>query len=133
MKIPNLKLIIIGVITCISVTGIAQVKYVRLNINQPNVEECITNIENTFKNSDFKIFPNPSQGVFTLEINMLSGRKQIDLSVYDISGKEIIKEELRITENYKKTLDLSQFGKGTFILQIVGGSKDFFRAKLIVF
>lgn len=133
MKIPNPRLLLIGAIACISITAFAQTTYVRLNIDQPNVEECITNIENTFKRGDFRIFPNPSQGVFSLEIDILSGRKQLDLAVYDISGKEILKEELRITAGFKKTLDLSRFGEGTYILNIFGGSKAVFKAKLIIY
>jgi len=119
--------------TCISFTGFAQIKYVRLNISQPNVEQCITHIENTFRTGDIEIFPNPSQGVFTLEFNMLSGRRQLDLAVYDISGKEIMKEKLKIPGNYKKTLDLSRFGKGTYLIQIVGGPEALFNAQLIIY
>ncbi len=125
--------LIIGVIACLALTSHAQIKYVHLSISQPNLEECITDIENNFKNCEIKIFPNPSDGVFTLEINNLSFGRQINLYVYDASGKEIIQEELKIIEGFKRTVDLSGYDKGTYIINIIGGPNAFFKAKLIIY
>jgi hypothetical protein len=64
---------------------------------------------------------------------MLSGRRQLDLAIYDMSGKEIIKEKLKITGTYTKRLDLSQFGQGTYLIHIVGGPEALFNAQLIIY
>jgi len=127
------KLLISGIITCISITINAQVKYIYLSISQPNVEECITGIENTFKDCDFKIFPNPSKGVFTLEIINKSSDILMDLSIYDITGREIFIQQLRINENLRKTIDLSGYKAGTYILNVKGVQNVVFKANLIIY
>lgn len=127
------RLLIGGMVTFISFSSIAQVKYIYLNISQPNVEECITSIENTFKECDLKIFPNPSKGVFTLEINNKSTEIHLDLSIYDMTGKEILIQQLRINETLRKTIDLSGYDKGTYILNVRGAQDAVMRAKLIVY
>jgi len=127
------KLLVCGIITCISFTVNAQVKYIYVSISQPNVEECITGIENTFKDCDFKIFPNPSKGVFTLEIINRSSEILMDLSIYDITGKRILIRQLRVNENIKTTLDLSGYKAGTYILNIKGVQNVVFKAQLIIY
>lgn len=127
------KLLIGGVITCISFTINAQVKHIYLSISQPNAEECITGIENTFKDCDVMVFPNPSKGVFTLEIINKPNEIQMDLSVYDITGKEIINQRFRVDENLRKTIDLSGYNPGTYILNVKGVKDAVFRVKLIVY
>ena len=133
MKKLNQRILILAVFTCVAITSNAQVKTIHLSISQPNVEECITSIENTFKNGDIKIYPNPSEGVFTLEINNSSFRSFMELFVFDLSGKEVLKEEIWISESIIKTIDLSEYKKGTYIINIIGGPNDFFKAKLIIY
>ena len=127
------KLVICGIITCISFTSNAQVKHIYLNISQPNVEECVTGIENTFKDCELKIFPNPSKGVFTLEIINKSSEILMDLTIYDITGKEIIVQQLRINESLEKTIDLSGYDTGTYILNVKGAQNAVLKAKLIIY
>ncbi|MEN8229210.1 MAG: T9SS type A sorting domain-containing protein [Bacteroidota bacterium] len=127
------KLLIGGIITCTSLTINAQVKYIYLSISQPNVEECITGIENTFKDCDLKIFPNPNKGIFTLEIINRSPVIQMDLSIYDITGKELLIQQLRINEKLRKTIDLSGYNAGTYILNVKGVQNTVFKAKLIIY
>ena len=133
MQKLNLKLLIAGIIAFIAFTSDAQVKYIYLKISQPNVEECITGIENTFKNCDINIFPNPSKGEFTLEINNVNAQKEFDLSVYDISGKEILNQQIRVFEKLKEIIDLSRYNKGTYVINIRGEHNDFFKATLIIY
>ena len=60
------------------------------------------------------IFPNPSTGKFTIEIE--NDYSVIDVSVIDLSGK-IIYNELFNNENLKE-IDLNGFAKGMYILQL---------------
>ena len=126
-------LIIGGIFTCISFSINAQAKHIYLRISQSNVEECITGIENTFKDCDFKIFPNPSTGVFTLEIINKSLDVQMDLSIYDNTGKEILIQQLRINEKLSKTIDLSGYKAGTYILTVKGEKNAVFKANLMIY
>jgi hypothetical protein len=59
---------------------------------------------------DVLIYPNPSQGSFTVEIS-----QQASCCVTDVTGREIlIYEEIAGTH----TLDLSGFGKGVYFLKV---------------
>lgn len=133
MKSLIQKLLVCGIFTCISLSINAQVKYIYLNISQPNVEECITGIENTFKDCDMKIFPNPSKGVFTLEIINKSSKILMDLSIYDLTGKEILVQQLEVNENLRKTIDLSGYSAGTYILNVRGAQNAVLKANLIIY
>jgi photosystem II stability/assembly factor-like uncharacterized protein len=61
-----------------------------------------------------KIFPNPTNGRFTIEIE--NNNKIKDISIIDLSGR-IIYNDLFSNENSKE-IDLSEFAKGIYILQL---------------
>ena len=126
-------LLICGMINLLSLNLDAQIKYIHLNISQPNVEECITGIENTFKDCDLKIFPNPSNGVFTLEITNKSSEIRMDLSIYDISGKVLLEQQFMVHERLSKTIDLSKYKAGTYILNVRGAQNALLKANLIIY
>src|SRR6056297_1163769 len=42
----------------------------------------------SFKNTQFKVYPNPGQGIFHLEVNNKTFM-QLDFGVFDLTGKEI--------------------------------------------
>ena len=147
----NIILIISALITCISLTCNAQVKYIVLNISQPDFERCITSIkyivlnisqpdidrcitgiENTFSDCEFRIFPNPTKGIFTLEINSIQTDQEMDLCIIDISGKEIMNEKLFISEGFSMILDLSQNSKGMYIF-IMRKNDEYFKANLTLY
>ncbi len=67
-----------------------------------------------FKEYGINIFPNPSTGKFTIEIE--NNYSVTDVSVIDLSGR-IIYNELFNNDNSKE-IDLSGFAKGMYILQL---------------
>ena len=76
-------------------------------------------IENDFGNS-LKIYPNPSKGKFTIETSNI--QKNINVSVFSVQGKEIIK---RIVYSYDDTkssyeyqVDLSKSPKGIYFIRL---------------
>ncbi|MBA7557316.1 hypothetical protein ES705_50064 [subsurface metagenome] len=46
----------------------SQIKYVTVDVDQTGINECYTLIENSFTNNEIKIYPNPNEGLFTVEI-----------------------------------------------------------------
>lgn len=67
----------------------------------------------TYDDKGVSVFPNPSKGVFYLD-----SRYDIDgavISVYSISGQELLKTVLPAT----KSIDLSAFGVGSYVLRLV--------------
>jgi hypothetical protein len=64
------------------------------------------------KNSEVKIFPNPSEGMFIAQFDF-TGRKEI--RIFDSSGKQI---EVRVTNNDTEQFDLHAFEKGIYLIRI---------------
>jgi len=133
MKKLYLTIFLLAIFALISISSYAQIIRVDLHVSQPNVEECITNIKNTFKDADFKVFPNPSKGIFTVESTNISNKQRIDLIVYDISGKELICQQIIVGKKFQETIDLRGYKKGTYILFIKGDQDAIFKATLIIY
>ena len=67
----------------------------------------------TPKSSEFIIYPNPSSDIVYVEGNY----SQLKVVVYDILGKQVMKESIT------NTLNISQLEKGVYILQLSDGAK----------
>lgn len=61
----------------------------------------------------FTVYPNPSTGEFTLTWN---GDQQLDYTVYDISGKEIVRKNMVTSPNHR--IDLSTVASGMYFLKL---------------
>ncbi len=80
--------------------------------NNSDVSLSVNNI-----NSEVSIFPNPSNGIFTINFDLLSSDKggQSNVKITDITGKSI--EQLLIS-NSQSTIDLSKEPKGIYFITI---------------
>ena len=76
-------------------------------------EFCVTKtgIRNTFNNIDFKVYPNPSSGIFQIQ----SSEKVERLEVVDALGKIILNSDVQSTNS---VIDLSNFNRGIYWLKI---------------
>ena len=74
-------------------------------------------------NNAITIFPNPSNGIFKVEVGNLQPTK---VKIYDITGEIIYQSEIRNSE-----IDLSAKPKGFYFLQMRSGEK-IFNKKLII-
>ncbi len=67
------------------------------------------------------IYPNPSKGNFTLEINSINSKSQAyQLEVYSAMGKLIHKEKLSFSTSLKKQMNLETLSKGVYFLRLLG-------------
>ena len=73
------------------------------------------------------IYPNPTRGVFTLEIYD-SQIANSDFRIYDLLGREIIKSKI---VNRKSKIDMSAFNEGTYIIRILIPSSGIITKKVI--
>ena len=70
------------------------------------------------KNMLNNIYPNPSNGRFTIVLNELL-TQDIQLTVFNMLGQEVCKEMLRASNgNTTHTIDLDKMPKGIYILKI---------------
>jgi len=77
----------------------------------------------SFGISNVKVYPNPSTGIFTIDIV-----EELEFTVYDIVGKTIINQKSLVGSN---TLDLSRFEKGIYLLSLINSIGETNTYKLI--
>ena len=80
---------------------------------------CNTGIKgvNSELNAVLSVYPNPSNGVFEVKLNS-GGRVNGDINVIDATGRVVYSERIDIMNNYATTVNLSQFPKGLYTVQV---------------
>jgi len=80
--------------------------------------DCIVGLEDAFENTEeFSIYPNPSEGMFTMNITTLANTN-FNLTVRDVKGQEVYVENVNVNGAYTESLDFSNYAKGVYYLQI---------------
>jgi len=80
--------------------------------------------------SQLNVYPNPSTGIFNLEISGFG--QQFNISVLDFAGRVVEQEEVNNTANeYKNTLDLSNYSKGVYFLRCSSDVKSSYQ-KIVI-
>nr|NQU92836.1 T9SS type A sorting domain-containing protein [Bacteroidota bacterium] len=80
---------------------------------------------------DLKFAPNPSTGKFNLSFT-LKEKNNVTINIFDLKGNLVYTETLRDFQGtYSKEINISDYGQGTFFLQIVQGLYDIIK-KIII-
>ncbi|MVO09547.1 T9SS type A sorting domain-containing protein [Flavobacterium sp. TP390] len=83
-----------------------------------NIDDFVVNgtlATNSFNSDVVMVYPNPSQGIYTLSLRNV---EPVSITIYDVSGKTISTiQEIKTIDN-KATLDLSKASKGIYFLVI---------------
>jgi uncharacterized protein (TIGR02145 family) len=69
----------------------------------------------------FTIFPNPSTGIFTLEMLDTDAIQAIHVEICSIMGKRVLQSELSGRQRYE--FDLTGWPEGVYLIRIVAGNK----------
>jgi len=77
----------------------------------------ISGIDELSPAATVSIFPNPSNGVFTVEFTKAVG-DDYNLGISNILGQEVYTEDLSIIGNFTKQLDLKSWEKGVYFLHV---------------
>jgi hypothetical protein len=73
--------------------------------------------------NEMLIYPNPSKGHFTIDINM-PGKEKAEMEVIDANGKTVYSEEIPNSDGkISKEIDLSKNGKGIYSVRVSKGGK----------
>jgi hypothetical protein len=75
----------------------------------------VVGIETYSTSEDFKVFPNPGNGVLTLEYTATSFPEDALLKVFSATGKEVFAQTLRTLNG---RIDLSGLARGTYYLMV---------------
>ncbi len=84
-------------------------------------ETIVTLSNNEFEFTGFNVYPNPSNGIFDIEFN--SNDKNTSLTIVDLRGRKVHEELLNDLGLIKKRMNLSNFQKGVYIINLTDGVK----------
>jgi hypothetical protein len=80
--------------------------------------------EEELKNS-VNIYPNPSNGIFTIEFNETKLSKDLEIEVVDLLGKSIFTQQVKpFNGKHYEVLNLSNNPNGQYFLRIIGAEKN---------
>jgi hypothetical protein len=101
-------------------TSAKSIIYVDVPISQPNVNDCyITSVAEIQLNEWLRLFPNPNQGVFNLEVAQLLAGESITISIFNTKGQRVYQYIERVTgSTLNLQLNLSALAKGTYIVKV---------------
>lgn len=88
------------------------------------------NLYQLVNGNDLNIFPNPVKNLVNFAING-SNNDDINISVFDITGKKIFNTMLNINGISSTSFDFSGFSKGVYIVNVSSG-KDNYNKKLVL-
>ncbi len=97
------------------------IKYIDISIQQPGVEECLVmSVPQQKINADWiDIYPNPTPGHFTLELNLHKTGSNLTIQIYDLAGKLVSKSiEVSDGKHFRKDMDVSHLHKGVYFLHV---------------
>jgi PKD repeat protein len=78
-----------------------------------------------------KLYPNPNDGNFTLEIND-KGSHELEVHVYNALGSEVYSEKFNSNGNTHKNLKLGQLPTGVYFVHLNTNEKIVYRTKVII-
>ena len=69
---------------------------------------------------DIKIYPNPSQGIFTVDFhNLVEGKYTIQ--VVDISGRLLLSKKVNVSSSkFSERLNMQEFADGIYFCNVIG-------------
>jgi aminopeptidase N len=122
------KLFTLLLFVCVGLTH-AQVTTINAVLANP----CsVLNTQNYSTNLDFSLYPNPSNGNVTIQINSYSNGNNSKIIVYNIKGMIVYENSFQNTENqFERIVPLQNLSNGIYLLTILSGQEKVTK-KLII-
>jgi Secretion system C-terminal sorting domain len=102
-----------------------QTPMVRLNVSNP-----LSTLDVLSETVDFSVYPNPSKGIFTLNLNA-DVAENVSLSVKNIVGQTVLNKTVTVSGATKEVISLENYDKGVYFLTI-DNNREKKTVKLIV-
>jgi hypothetical protein len=98
------------------------------NDHDAEVEDYTINVkstlsQNSFALQEFSVYPNPSQGEFTIQFGT-SASTAVELNVFDIRGRALIQKTYEVAGQFSQTLNLQHLASGVYLLEVGDGSRS---------
>ena len=92
---------------------------------------CCVGIEEASIVSRLVLYPNPTDGIITLEADFLES-SQIQLNLYDVRGKRQFANVIQSpVSNIREAIDMSELPSGVYSLQIIAGDRSLVRRVIL--
>ncbi len=86
--------------------------------------DLISSIENIAQSIDYTLYPNPVSSIFCITTGE-SLSKEVELSIYDLSGNRVIKTRMIVGNNHQVNFQLPEaIASGTYIFELVSGTTN---------
>jgi len=85
-------------------------------IDDVNITD-VTGIQQISSSQFISVYPNPSSGIFNLNISSLQ-ESMYSCEVHDMNGKLVKSSQFNVRNNYREPMDLSGFPKGIYSVSI---------------
>jgi hypothetical protein len=92
--------------------------------DQQKAKEIGLEDESVLELKEFKLYPNPTEGLFTIEFE-IENKENTVLKVYNEEGKSVYSDKIKKFEGlYSKQIDISKEDKGIYFIRIIQGNKS---------
>jgi hypothetical protein len=99
--------------------GIQEIMEPSLYFSSKGVPISIKNILAASNKNEISVFPNPSNGVFKLNIKPANNNSEINYSIYNVLGDVILKKKIdHVSGNYTESLNISSYAKGIYYMVV---------------
>ncbi len=88
-----------------------------LYLDEMTVKEGTSTGVDELTTTSFNVFPNPSKGEFTINLNE-SNVENINMNVKNVVGQVVMNEIFTLSGKKTKTISLKDFGKGIYFLTV---------------
>jgi len=99
-----------------------------LYIDDINIGDQSLSVEEIENSLDFQVFPNPSNGYFTVSFTIPTSNA-LEFGIYSLEGK-IVKSIN--TNKYQTKINVSDLEKGTYLLKVKGGYSNGLYKKIVI-
>ena len=93
-------------------------KIIPRNVN--DIED-VTDVNDIFTGVNIQIYPNPNNGLFRLIVNNTKSESP-GIEIMNIHGQILFRNVINNSTGFSKSIDLTKFGKGLYLLRINDGN-----------
>ena len=79
--------------------------------------DITTNVEIANETTEFSVFPNPSKGIFTINLDA-DAAKTVNIAVKNVVGQTILNKTVNVAGKTTETLSLTDYSKGVYFLTV---------------
>jgi hypothetical protein len=105
-----------------TITGIVNYSYNTWRIRPRGEEDVVTGVEDVTSNISFNVYPNPSNGIFTVTVNS-NQMNDLTIELVNVQGEVIYTQRAEDVTTFTGDVDVTEFAKGVYYLRVFNGEE----------